>query len=136
MSFTSGHSFGNQLPVISNVRVNSGLLSITCLFSTLAFGRSRGGHLISTTDIPQVWDFIPLGVVQILVVLSQRKKIYVCILKRNAYACSPNTLQQHPWQNSVISSSALNCKYLLTQGPQRGAKAQTHSPGDLQDYDL
>lgn len=37
-------------------------------------------------------------------------------------------VQQHPCQNSVISSSALNSKYLLTQGPQKEVKAQTRFP--------
>lgn len=45
-----------------------------------------------------------------------------------------NSVQQHPWQNSVISSSALNSKCLLIQGPQRGVKAQTRFSGGLQDY--
>lgn len=131
LSFSSSHSLGKWLPVTSNVRVNSALLSTTCLFSTLALARSRGSHLISTTDIPQVWDFIPLGVVQILVVLIQKGE-YICMYfskkwihtqpQHSVHSISGQTLWVHPQRSTS--------KYLLTQRLRKGRNPDT-LPGEL-----
>lgn len=71
----------------------------------MAFARSRGGHLISTTDIPQVWDFVPLGVFQILVVLTKMKK-YIYLKEKHICHQPPNFTQRCPWQSLTGSSSA------------------------------
>ena len=71
----------------------------------MAFARSRGGHLISTTDIPQVWDFVPLGVFQILVVLTKMKN-YIYLKDKHICHQPPNFTQRCPWQSLTGSSSA------------------------------
>lgn len=110
-----------------------------CLFSTVAFARSRGGHLISTTDIPQVWDFVPLEEFQILVVLTKMKKYiylkekHICHQPHSVVSLAVSWAAPLPFRSQILADTKRvgRPKHLLFRNLTR-----LHTSNGLQPFTL